>query len=268
MKLFYSLLFLAILPIVSNAQCNVLINPTNTGCFGGSDGTAQAIPTGTSPFTYLWSPGNQTSSTIFGLSAGTYTVTMTDANMCVATATVTITSPAMLSPTITAVAPSCGTCCDGSASIIVSGGIGPYTYQWMPTGGTSTTITGLCSGTYTCCVTDAAGCSTCNQGNCPFCQTSINLSPATGQNEIPIENDLSVFPIPATQFVTVKESFANSLSAVISITNVLGETVYTKSVSGVSELNENINVADLNSGVYFISVKTASGTTVRRFVKE
>lgn len=61
---------------------------------------------------------------------------------------------------LTATASSTNTCsCTGTATASPAGGIAPYSYSWAPTGGTNATATGLCGGTYTCTVTDAAGCS-------------------------------------------------------------------------------------------------------------
>jgi gliding motility-associated-like protein len=48
--------------------------------------------------------------------------------------------------------------CTGTATVNVSGGNPPYTYQWLPTGGNAATATGLCAGTYSCLVTDANSC--------------------------------------------------------------------------------------------------------------
>src|SRR5205814_5752381 len=54
---------------------------------------------------------------------------------------------------------SCASCCDGSISVTVSGGTPPYTYLWAPSGGNSATASNLCTGVYTCSVTDANSCS-------------------------------------------------------------------------------------------------------------
>lgn len=55
----------------------------NVSCAGGSDGGLTAfVSGGTSPFNYLWTPGNQTTQSITGLSVGSYTVNVTDANGC------------------------------------------------------------------------------------------------------------------------------------------------------------------------------------------
>jgi hypothetical protein len=62
---------------------------------GGSNGTATAVPVGgTSPYSYLWTPGGQTTITATGLIAGSYSVLVTDFNGCTATANTTVGSPA------------------------------------------------------------------------------------------------------------------------------------------------------------------------------
>jgi gliding motility-associated-like protein len=127
---------------------------------GNANGSATATPSGgVGPYTYLWSPGGQTTQTAINLLAGTYTCDIHDFNGCLLTVTVTV--PNAGSPTLTVTGSTNVTCngaCDGTATVSVSGGTGPYTYNWMPTGGTGTTATGLCPGTYTCTVTDANGC--------------------------------------------------------------------------------------------------------------
>jgi hypothetical protein len=73
---------------------------TDVLCFGNSTGSATVSATGGTPgYTYLWS-NTQTGATATGLSAGTYTVTVTDAFLTTATASATITQPAAL-PTAT-----------------------------------------------------------------------------------------------------------------------------------------------------------------------
>lgn len=54
---------------------------------------------------------------------------------------------------------SCNAGNDGSASVIVSGGTGSYTYSWTPSGGTAQTVSGLSAGTYTVTATDTNACS-------------------------------------------------------------------------------------------------------------
>jgi uncharacterized protein (DUF2141 family) len=118
--------------------------------------------TGVSPYTYLWSDG-QTTIAATGLTQGTYGVTVTDANGCETTKNATVPLSDVLG--IVSSTPSQASCfeCDGSLSVVVSGGTPPYTYlgdtgQQLTTNQTSFTLSGLCSGAHSVIVTDAAGC--------------------------------------------------------------------------------------------------------------
>ncbi len=97
---------------------------------GGSDGTATAVPAGgTAPYTYLWSPGGQTTVTATGLTAGSYTVTVTDFNGCTTTATTTVGSPAC---NISAAASAGSIACFGGTTtltVTVTGATAPVQYS-------------------------------------------------------------------------------------------------------------------------------------------
>jgi large repetitive protein len=133
---------------------------TNVTCNGGNNGSATVLAGGGTPgYTYLWAPSGGTAATATGLSAGTYTCTITDANGCTRQQTVTITQPAgMTSSVASQTNVSCNGGANGAATISVSGGTGPYTYAWAPSGGTTASITGRTAGIYTCTITDAGGC--------------------------------------------------------------------------------------------------------------
>ncbi len=119
------------------------------------------LPIGTPPFTYTWSPGGQTNNTVTGLSAGTYTVMVTDNGGCTTTATATLTQPGTL--TITSLVENNVPNCNGvdNATVSISGGTTPYTYLWSdPTHQTTATASNLTGGgSYTITVTDNHGCS-------------------------------------------------------------------------------------------------------------
>jgi hypothetical protein len=122
--------------------------------------TAQTPTGGVPPYTYNWAPNGGTNmQTVTTLSAGSYTVTVTDNNGCTATASEIVTYPPML--TVSAHLISGSSCYDGnngSASATASGGTGAYTYSWFPSGGTNATETGLSAGNYTVTVKDSNGC--------------------------------------------------------------------------------------------------------------
>lgn len=138
----------------------VALSNTNVSCFGGSDGTATAVPTGgVGGYNYTWNttpPQNTPVAT--NLPAGTFAVTLTDLNGCVAVDSITITQPASgVSTTISSSPVSCNGGNDGTATVVATGGAGNYTYLWT-NNQTTATATGLVAGTYTVTVTDGNGC--------------------------------------------------------------------------------------------------------------
>ncbi|MBI3509535.1 MAG: gliding motility-associated C-terminal domain-containing protein [Bacteroidetes bacterium] len=147
--------------VTINQPTQLLSNATgiNITCFGACNGSATSNPSGgTSPYTYNWMPGSLNTQTIFGLCPGSYTLTVTDANNCTANATITITQPNQLFAGASHTNVSCNAACDGTATATPSGGVSPYSYNWQPGNFSTSTISGLCPGTYTLTVTDANGC--------------------------------------------------------------------------------------------------------------
>ncbi|MNK05090.1 hypothetical protein D3C87_229650 [compost metagenome] len=132
----------------------------NVSCHNGSNGSATVAPTGGTPgYTYSWAPTGGTAATATGLAAGTYTVTVTDANACQDNQTFIVSEPDTLALTISAQTNlTCNGDSIGSATISVTGGTAAYDFSWSPSGGTAATATELSAGTYTVTVTDANGC--------------------------------------------------------------------------------------------------------------
>ncbi|HXC03819.1 MAG TPA: T9SS type A sorting domain-containing protein, partial [Bacteroidia bacterium] len=154
--------------------------PTDVSCNGGTNGSANISSTGgTSNYTYSWTPSGGTASAASNLAAGTYTCLVTDANACTTTATVSIGEPAAIAATSSATSALCGQS-NGSASVNASGGSGTLTYSWSPVAGSLATLSVIPSGTYTCNVTDANGCSQVVYANVPNSNgPAVSLSQST-----------------------------------------------------------------------------------------
>lgn len=141
----------------------LVLNKTDVLCNGNSTGTATVNAAGGNPpYTYLWSTTPaQSSTTATGLSAGTYFISVSDNSGCLGTAGITITEPPALTAAISAGSINCNGGNNGSATVMVTGGTTPYTYNWS-TGATQSVISNLFAGIYTVTVSDNKGCTTTN----------------------------------------------------------------------------------------------------------
>ncbi|MBC9813890.1 SprB repeat-containing protein, partial [Crocinitomicaceae bacterium CZZ-1] len=135
----------------------------NVSCNGASDGAIDLTVSGGTPgYSYVWNNG-ATTEDLSGLTAGTYSVTITDANGCTNTQTITLTEPPVLTASTTAVTyaggwnVSCNGASDGAIDLTVGGGTPGYSYVWN-NGATTEDLSGLTAGTYSVTITDANGC--------------------------------------------------------------------------------------------------------------
>ncbi len=128
-------------------------------CGDGDDwAITPQISGGTAPFTYQWNDGSTTEG-LENVTAGTYSVEVTDIRGCSVMEQITIDIPDPLTITESLTLPTCYNGCDGIIDITIQGGVAPYTYQWSNSA-TQEDLTGVCAGTYTVIVTDAKGCQT------------------------------------------------------------------------------------------------------------
>ena len=155
--------------IFSTGSCNLSLATTNTnvGCYGGSDGTIDlTVSGGSGSYSYLWGDGSTTAD-LTSLSAGTYSLTVTDNNWgCIETISVTITEPST-SFSVSLQASGGGSVCSGSSVTLsmTTFSAPSNTYQWndangIISGATSSTYTTTTSGDYSLTVTTSAGCTT------------------------------------------------------------------------------------------------------------
>ncbi|HWB62616.1 MAG TPA: SprB repeat-containing protein, partial [Chitinophagales bacterium] len=144
---------------------------------------------GVAPYSYVWNTG-VTSQDIDSIPAGTYTVTVSDANNCQQTISQTLNNPTAISSSISSTDVNCFGGSDGTASVTVSGGTPPYSFQWSNFN-VSQTLTGVMAGAYTVIITDHNGCTQRNSTtiNQPS-QLLINL--AVSQISCPNANDGSI----------------------------------------------------------------------------
>jgi gliding motility-associated-like protein len=147
---------------VANVISSSSSTTTQVSCPGGADGTATATmtPLGANT-TYLWNdPLAQTTQTAIGLSAGTYTCTITSDNGCIEIVTVTITEiPAMVAVIANQVDVNCHSLNTGIINLSVVDGTAPYSYVWSGSSSTTGNANDLFVGPQSVTITDFNNCS-------------------------------------------------------------------------------------------------------------
>lgn len=239
------LILFASLGFIVSSQVNVI----NTSGPNVCDGSAYLADSTTSAISWNGSNGviQNGGTSISNLCAGTYSVVVSNGQGATVSYTFTIaagtsnpcaglTAYANVTPT------SAPSVCDGSASIIVSGGSAPYTYSWQNQLITTQTATNLCAGTYSVAVTDMNGCTT---------STTFSTADSTSGN--PCNGFFATATTTATD--------PNACTGTMTISAVGGTPPYTyQSNTGTNTPN----ITGLCTGTYMISITDAGGcsTTV------
>lgn len=221
---------------------SIPLTTTSVSCFGENNGTANAIPSGgLGNFTFLWSNGDTTHNAT-SLTAGVYQVTVSDENGCTATNSVSIQQPGQIQITTTST--------NGSASVsTISGGAAPYYYLWS-TGDTTSSISGLSTGSYVVTVTDNNGCT-----------ASAGVSViATAIDMVSTGIVFSVLPNPANNEISAMINNLNG-RAICTVRNMLGQVVLIKVINTPLTLFDCSKWAD---GLYFVEILQDKSKTVQQ----
>lgn len=217
-------------PVITNTV-------TNVTCNGACNGSISASVSGGTPsYIYSWAPSGGTASTASSLCPANYTVTVTDANGCIANKISTVTQPNVINITLSNTSATCNGACNGTASATVSGGVPSYAYSWSQ-GSITSSITGLCATSYTLLVTDAMGCT-------KTATTTINQ---------PTVLSGAISPTDAICFGTSTGS--------ITVIGSGGTPGYTYSIDG-STFQASGTFSTLTAGTYMITIKDANNCSV------
>ncbi len=165
--------------IAEPAAFNLEITANNAQCYGETNGQASVVATGgNGNYAFTWST-NQTGGSISNLGAGTYQLTVTDAQNCSSSSAFTIDQPAAITSNTSSTAISCFGGNNGTANVIPSGGAGNFTYQWC-NGVTTHNATNLGAGTCSVTITDDNGCTAAN--SVTLAQPAAMVITTTGNN--------------------------------------------------------------------------------------
>ena len=211
------------------------INSNDPSC-GDEDGIAivTVLSGGTSPFSYSWTNGSTTSQAD-SLSAGIYSVQVTDGSGCSVSSNVIINNWNGPSISLTSSQePSCIGDSDGEIDITTLGGTAPFTFLWSE-GSTTEDVSGLISGTYDVTIQDASGCET---------------------TESFTVNDPSPIDLSNTN---ITEASCGGVDGAITVTVSGGAGNYNYQWDGAAGSATVDNVSGLTSGAYTLTVADANG---------
>lgn len=216
-------------------------------CNGASTGEAEVTASGgTGALTYAWSSSAGTSTSATGLAAGTYSVTVTDANNCSDAVTITITQPTVLNAVANVVSNvTCNGGSDGQVSVNVSGGTTTYSYQWYTSGGTavsgatSSSASGLAAGDYYVEITDG--------NNCTITSNTITISEPVAVSATGTETPLTC---------------NGDNSGSIDLTPTGGDGSYSFAWTGPNSFTSNVEDPNgLEAGTYNVTITDGAGCT-------
>lgn len=206
-------------------------------------------------YTYAWNTSPvQNTAVATALTAGTYSVVVTDGNNCSANASVVLNQPAPFNVTATAGGPT--TFCPGD-SVILSASLA-NTYTWS-NGSMLQNTTITTSGTYSVTATDANGCSGTSSA------ISVTVLPVSSCSAgVAEENNtaqLTVFPNPANDLISIRGSQIKDGSYKCVVWNETGQKVINENLEVENnELSKTIPVKELRAGIYFLTIE--SDTTI------
>ena len=235
---------------------NLTATTTNISCFGGNNGTIiTSVTGGTAPYIYAWTVSAGGSGIVAGapnqgaLTAGTYEVTVTDANGCQLLRSWTLTQPEALSVTATTDDDLIGTCSSAQLNATVTGGVEPaggYLYSWSPAAGlTSTTIANPVASpasttTYTVTVTDDHGC-------IKTASVTVNVAPVLTAVAFADDNLIGDCPGSETQLhVTVNGGEAPYSFSWLPVTDLSDPAVREPMASPAANTTYTVTVTDAN----------------------
>lgn len=239
-------------------QVGVTPSQANLACFGDSNGVALVFPAiGQSPFSYEWDDGD-TLYTNNQLTAGNYSITVTDNLGCTVVQEFTITEPPKLEVDVVVNADNPNTSDpDGAILFQPDGGVPPYLYTWELFGETDDPLKmGLGNGIYHVTISDKNECEEVME---------VNVGNVTSTYEISLLEKIKVFPNPTSDYLFIKTPETYFERMEISITNILGQPIQDIQFNQQDNTELILNVTSLKDGIYFLKIKEKMNERVWKF---
>jgi PKD repeat protein len=220
------------------AEFKIIVDATDALCFDSNDGSAAiTYQNGVGPFTQIWDDASaQTTQTATNLVPGTYNVTVTDDNGCIATGSAAINAPTEIF--ITGIVTYDNGTSNGAVDATITGGTTPfYTSTSWSNSATTEDISGVVAGLYTLTVTDTNGC---------VKDTTFDIRSSVGMAELEATG-FEIYPNPTNGIFTIKGTGYYA----VTITDASGRIVMNVDAAE----NTTLDLASFERGIYFVNIE-------------
>ncbi|MBK9283672.1 MAG: S8 family serine peptidase [Sphingobacteriaceae bacterium] len=237
--------------VIPTPSINLNITPSSSIC-AGDTATLGASGSYTS-FTWVTPTIVANSITVSPSSNTTYTVYGAGTGGCNTSSIVNVTVKPLPMGVVTTTDATCGGCPDGEAVITVTSGVSPYTYQWLPVGGTQSFVSGFAPDCYSVNVTSANGCANLHT----LC---IGFNTGLQNGNINTFKGLNIFPNPANNIVMI--DFNGNIFDV-KLYNTIGQLIYDRKNNSHFAM---IQLEELAKGVYTIQIEAGSEIVRKKLI--
>jgi hypothetical protein len=227
--------------------------PTEVSCYGGSNGAINlSVNGGTTPYTFSWS-SSSTTQNLANLTAGSYSVVVTDSNSCTASNATNVTQPDSIAISGVVTNATAFGDADGSIALTVTGGTAGYTYSWNS--GTGADNTGLAAASYCVTVTDAH---TCTASDC------FVVTQPTGINQTSLTQKFIVYPVADNLVLTA--DLRNIQQCNVLMRDIMGRIIFSSAPTVTSQIQMQIPAGNISAGCYIITINAEEGTQSKKVV--
>ncbi len=227
---------------------------TNPSCFNFSDGLLELdIEGGNAPYNISY---NTPIDTMF-LAAGEYEAYVTDATGCIVVIPFEVSNPPILVVADAILTdPQTGSSNDGSIDILVEGGTGTYTFQWLLDGqviSTEEDLVNVGPGTYQVAVRD--------ENDCVYLSLNYDLESVVGVNDLEFLQSFKVFPNPTSEYIEISFEDQSTKSLVASLYNNQGQLI----ITNVNlESGDIIALDQVTNGIYILELSDGKDSIYRK----
>jgi Secretion system C-terminal sorting domain/SprB repeat len=233
----------------------VTVTITNPSC---GNFCAEAVAAANTTYTYLWSDGKNTAKNCVNSTTPIFNLSVTDTNNgCKAIPTILPITQSLPVATVSKVTNATNGQQNGGATLIVTGGTPPFTYEWRDANNkiisTTQNLTNVAAGIYTCIVKDVVGCTTNS--------LTVVVGGTTAINDFLTASQWTVSPNPTQDFLNI--GFKNNQNVTLTLLDINGKILHETNFSNAYRLD----MRDLTAGIYLLRISDGKTIGYKKVVK-